>query len=126
MAKLYRLRSSGMRSKVLSDPLRPPAPLPRCEKLGPFAFIRALWTNPLECWTEEHFQKPVVTTKIGLWRMAVVNDPAALRRVLVENRANYLKDAFQRRVMSALGEGLLTAEGENWHVQRRMLAPIFT
>src|SRR5262249_12338699 len=29
-------------------------------------------------------------------------------------------------VMSALGEGLLTSEGEDWHVQRRMLAPIFT
>jgi cytochrome P450 len=115
-----------MRSKVLSDPLRPPAPLPRRDPLGPIAFIRALWSNPLECWTEEYFQKPVVTTKIGLWRMAVVNDPAALRRVLVENRANYLKDAFQRRVMSALGDGLLTAEGEDWHVQRRMLAPIFT
>jgi cytochrome P450 len=126
MAKRTVLSSPGMRSKLLSDPLRPPAPLPRRDPLGPIALLRALWTNPLECWTEEHFQKPVVTTKIGLWRMAVVHDPAALRRVLVDNRANYRKDAFQRRVMSALGDGLLTAEGENWHVQRRMLAPIFT
>jgi cytochrome P450 len=110
----------------LSLPDRPPAPLPRRYSPGPIALIRALWTNPLEAWTQEHFEKPVVTANLGLCRFAVVNDPSALRRILVDNRTNYRKDTFQRRVMSALGTGLLTAEGEDWHVQRRMLAPIFT
>jgi len=111
---------------LLPDPLRPPAPLPRREPPGPIELIRALWTNPLEAWTQEHFEKPVATANLGLIRFAVVSEPSALRRILVDNRANYRKDTFQRRVMSALGTGLLTSEGEDWHVQRRMLAPIFT
>jgi cytochrome P450 len=111
---------------LLHDPLRPPAPLPRRNSPGPIELIRALWTNPLEAWTQEHFDKPVVTANLGLLRFAVVSEPSALRRILVDNRTNYRKDTFQRRVMSALGDGLLTAEGEDWHVQRRMLAPIFT
>jgi cytochrome P450 len=88
--------------------------------------LRALWSNPLEAWSEAHFQQPVVTAGLGLGHVAIVSSPDAIRRVLVDHRANYRKDTFQRRVMSALGSGLLTAEGEQWNVQRRTLAPIFT
>ena len=73
-----------------------------------------------------HFQEPVVVKGLGLGHVAIVSSPEAIRRVLVERRTSYRKDTFQRRVMSALGSGLLTAEGEQWHVQRRTLAPIFT
>jgi cytochrome P450 len=56
-----------------------------------------------------------------------VNAPEGIRRILVDNVANYCKDALQRRVLSpGLGEGLLTAEGEVWRTQRRVLAPLFT
>jgi cytochrome P450 len=85
-----------------------------------------LWSNPLEAWSEVHFQEPVVVKGLGFGHVAIVSSPEAIRRVLVERRTNYRKDTFQRRVMSALGSGLLTAEGEQWHVQRRTLAPIFT
>lgn len=109
-----------------TDRFRPPAPTPRHGSLGPIGLLRALWNNPLEAWSEAHFQKPIVTTGLGFGNVAVVSDPDAIRRVLVDNRANFRKDALQRRVMSALGNGLLTAEDEQWHVQRRMLAPVFT
>ncbi len=114
--------------RLLGPPsgLRPPAPIPARRSLGTIGLIRALWNNPLEAWTEAHFQEPVVTAALGLGRVAVVSSPDAIRRVLVENRTNYRKDTFQRRVMSALGNGLLSAEGDEWHVQRRTLAPIFT
>jgi cytochrome P450 len=105
---------------------RPPAPVPRSQPLGPLGFLRAMWRNPLEAWSDVHFREPVVTTSLGLGTVAIVSDPNAIRRVLVDNRGNYRKDAFQRRVMSALGDGLLNAEDEQWHVQRRMLAPVFT
>jgi cytochrome P450 len=56
----------------------------------------------------------------------VVSAPAAVRRVLLDNAANYQKDTLQRRMMSAaLSNGLLMAEGEQWRTQRRALAPMF-
>src|SRR3977135_2010613 len=39
---------------------------------------------------------------------------------------NYREDRLQRRVLSAgLNDGLLSAEGEQWRLQRRVLAPMF-
>lgn len=105
---------------------RPPAPAPGRDQLGGVSLLRALWRNPLEAWSEVHFQEPIVVNRLGLGHVAIVSSPGAIRRVLVEHRTNYQKDTFQRRVMSALGSGLLTVEGEQWHVQRRTLAPIFT
>jgi cytochrome P450 len=56
----------------------------------------------------------------------VVSDPAAIRRVLLQNTDNYRKDWLQRRVLSAgLTGGLLTVEGHQWRTQRRALAPLF-
>jgi len=109
-----------------SNRFQPPGPVPRGDPLGPLGLMRALWNNPLEAWSEAHFRERVVTAGLGLGHVAVVSCPDAIRRVLVDHRPNYRKDAFQRRVTSALGSGLLAAEGEQWHVQRRTLAPIFT
>ncbi|HEY2134398.1 MAG TPA: cytochrome P450 [Xanthobacteraceae bacterium] len=106
--------------------LRPPAPVPRAEPLGAIALLRTLRDNPLEAWTEKHFETAVVTAKLPFGQVAVVSDPEAIRRVLLDNVANYRKDALQRRIVSAgLTNGLLTAEAEQWRFQRRTLAPMF-
>src|SRR5581483_831610 len=106
--------------------LRPPAPAPQPRALRFLTLLRVLARNPLEAWTEAHFTEPLVMGGLPLARVAVVNDPAAIRRVLVENAQNYRKDWFQRRVLSAgLTGGLLTAEGTQWRMQRRALAPLF-
>ena len=39
---------------------RPPAPIPQSKPLGVLGLISTLKRNPLECWTREHFEKPVV------------------------------------------------------------------
>src|SRR5262245_2728301 len=106
--------------------LRPPAPIPRPKPLGTVGLLQALRSNPLETWTHEHFEKPIVTSGLAFARVVVVNDPSAIRRVLLENTANYRKDTLTLRILSAgLTNGLLTAEGEQWRVQRRTLAPMF-
>jgi cytochrome P450 len=106
--------------------LLPPAPVPRANPLGMFGLLRVLVNNPLEAWTEAHFNEPVVVGGLPLVRVAVVSDPAAIRRVLLDNSANYKKDWIQRRILSAgLSNGLLTAESGQWRSQRRMLAPLF-
>ena len=108
-------------------PIRPPAPQPRAEQLRPLAFLRTLRRNPIETWTQAHFERPILTGRGLLGIGAVVSHPPAIRRVLLDNVANYRKDALQKRVLApGLHDGLLTVEGEAWKVQRRAIAPIFT
>jgi cytochrome P450 len=112
---------------LLIEPLRPPAPVPLDMPLGPFSTMRVLRRNPIETWTKAHFELPIVVGPTILGTIAVLNDPAAIRRVFVDNTANYCKDALQKRVLGqGLRDGLVEVEGDAWRVQRRTLAPLFT
>ena len=105
---------------------RPPVPRPLRRPPDLFDFQKSARTNPLSNWTEEHFRAPIVVGEGVLGHVMVLSDPAAIRYVLVDNAANYRKDDLQRRVLApGLGNGLLTAEGEEWRQQRRALAPLF-
>lgn len=104
----------------------PPAPKPQPRPLKPLALIRTLRRNPLECWAAAHFERPIVAGGLPIGHVLLVHEPGAIRRVLLDNAANYRKDRLQRRVLSAgLNDGLLSAEGEQWRLQRRVIAPIF-
>jgi cytochrome P450 len=105
---------------------RPPAPIPQPRQLGILRLLSTLKRNPLECWTQEHFEKPIVSAGLPFTRILLVHEPRAIKHVLLDNATNYQKDSIQRRVLSAgLGDGLLSAEGDQWRTQRRILAPIF-
>ena len=104
----------------------PPAPRPQAQPLGPIALLRTLRRNPLECWATEHFEQPIVSGGLPIGHVLLVHEPRSIRQVLLDNAANYRKDRFQRRVLSAgLSDGLLSAEGEQWRIQRKVLAPMF-
>jgi cytochrome P450 len=104
----------------------PPAPRPQPRPLGPIGLIRTLKRNPLECWAAAHFDQPIVSGGLPIGHVLLVHAPGAIRRVLLDNAANYRKDRLQRRVLSAgLSDGLLSTEGEQWKQQRRVIAPIF-
>jgi cytochrome P450 len=106
---------------------RPPAPAPRRTAPDLFDLLAALRSNPLTTWTEDHFEHLILAGEGALGRVTVVHDPAAIRYILLGNAANYRKDDLQRRVLApGLGNGLLTAEGEEWRLQRRTLAPLFS
>jgi cytochrome P450 len=110
------------RFSVHPSRLRPPAPTPHPRPLGLISLLRVLKKNPIECWAEEHFEEP---TSRALGRVVLINEPAAIRRVLLDNSVNYRKDGLQRRVLSAgLANGLLSVESEQWREQRRILAPM--
>jgi cytochrome P450 len=94
--------------------------------LGPFALLKALADNPIECWTKAHFEEPIVMGGFPFARVAVVSDLIAIRHMLVENPSDYRKSALERRILSAhLRDGLVTVEGDQWGGQRRTLAPWF-
>ncbi|MDF2812738.1 MAG: cytochrome, partial [Microvirga sp.] len=121
----------GQQKPMIATPerpaFRPPAPRPRAEAPGLLTFLLALRRNPLTTWTERHFREKVISGEGILGRVMVVNDPPIIRHVLVDNAANYRKDDLQLRVLApGLGRGLLTADGEEWRLQRRTIAPLFT
>ena len=90
------------------------------------ALLNTIIANPIECWTEEHFQEPIVVGGFPFARVAVLSDPTAIRKVLVENPNAYRKGVLERRILSArLRNGLAAADGEQWASQRRTLAPLF-
>jgi len=119
-------------SSLATDPVealafRPPAPAPSPTRLGLIKLLGALRRNPLECWSEDFFCEPISRVSLPIGRVFVLNDPAAIKHVLVDNAANYRKDPLQRRVLSAgLADGLLSAEDKRWEIQRRTLAPLFS
>ena len=56
----------------------------------------------------------------------LVNSPAGVRHVLVDNARNYGKSTIQYKALSLVtGEGLLTSDGDMWRGQRRVLQPAF-
>lgn len=76
---------------------------------------------------EDHFEEMVLAGDGALGRLTVVNDPAIIRHILLDNASNYRKDDLQIRILApGLGRGLVTAEGEEWKLQRRTIAPLFT
>jgi cytochrome P450 len=64
----------------------------------------------------------------GLRRVLyMVTDPAGVEQVLGAEPGRYTKDTpFYQEIAAHLGDGLLTSEGEQWRLQRRIVAPLFS
>src|SRR3954464_15560639 len=105
---------------------RPPAPEPRTTPLGPLGLYRALRANAITAWRAEAYDEPYIADRNMLGGYVLLNDPDLIRRVLVENAANYPKDDLQlEKLTPAIGRGLLTAEADSWRLQRRTRAALF-
>lgn len=82
--------------------------------------------DPLSGFNEEAYENLLVEIRAPTFRGILVNDPAGIRHVLLDNAANYHKTDLARRVVEpGLGRGLLTSEGATWRAQRRVMAPSF-
>jgi cytochrome P450 len=65
------------------------------------------------------------TTLLGK-RIYFVNDAEYVKRILLDNVANYPKSAtYRNNLRPFLGDGLLISEGEFWKRQRRLAQPAF-
>ncbi|MCB9549066.1 MAG: cytochrome P450 [Myxococcales bacterium] len=68
----------------------------------------------------------VVRFRLFVKKGFIISDPAAVRRVLVDNVANYQKlTRGYVKLRLLLGEGLVTSEGDFWLRQRRIAQPAF-
>lgn len=60
-------------------------------------------------------------------QLHVVSDPAMIGHVLLDKHSNYVRPRLTRQILEpAIGNGLLTASGEDWRKQRRIVAPTFS
>ena len=55
--------------------------------------------NSVYGWTEAAFEMPIFTRRIMGLTVHFVNDPAAIERVLLTNKPNYLRPGIARRLL---------------------------
>jgi cytochrome P450 len=66
-----------------------------------------------------------VRLRMGPKTIYLFNHPDHAKHVLSENHANYRKGLGLIHARRALGDGLLTSEGELWRSQRQAVQPVF-
>jgi cytochrome P450 len=111
-----------------SDALDPvlPAPVPPRGRMSIWQYLNALRDSTLKTFSQEAYEHDVVANKILGRHVFLVNEPAAIKRVLLDNVANYEKTEITRRILEpGLGKGLITLEGDTWKAHRRTMSPAF-
>lgn len=101
-------------------------PKPPARRLSLLAAFRAMTDNPLATIPIAAYEQPIWDPK-GIFRnQLLVSDPAGVKRILLDNVANYAKAALDVRILStAFGDGLLTSDGDKWRAHRRVMSPSF-
>ncbi|WLD98143.1 cytochrome P450 [Agrobacterium leguminum] len=86
----------------------------------------SLIRNPLKALPPEIFSEPAVFTRLGGVMRVHLADPALIHEALVKNAHLLGKGEDVRRALGpALGQGLLTADGDHWKWQRQSVAAAF-
>ncbi|MDY7090319.1 MAG: cytochrome P450 [Actinomycetota bacterium] len=67
----------------------------------------------------------VARLPVGHKTLYLFNHPDTAKHVLAENSGNYTKGIGLVHARRALGDGLLTSEGELWRKQRKVIQPAF-
>src|SRR5947207_11271450 len=100
----------------------PPGPPRRAT----FRLLKQLFTDRLALMsTNAESYGDVVRIAVGPKTMFLVNHPELAKYVLADNASNYHKGIGLREAKRALGDGLLTSDGEAWRRQRRTIQPVF-
>jgi cytochrome P450 len=99
-----------------------PAPGP----LQTLGILRTMVKNPMDAWPPAVYTDGLVRSVFIGRTTWFVCDPALIQRVLVDDADRLEKAEPMRRALEpALGQGILTAEGARWKLQRRTAAPAF-
>lgn len=89
-------------------------------------WLRTVLRNPIEAWPADIYRQPIFTSRFAGRDVVFVMAPDLVRDVLVTSSERFDKGDLTRRALRpALGDALLTAEGDQWRWQRRAAAPTF-
>jgi len=67
----------------------------------------------------------LVRWQVGFQRFFASRSPEHVEHVFIAGHDKYRKATHYRLIAAVTGEGLLTAEGEDWNRNRRLIQPIF-
>jgi cytochrome P450 len=108
------------RPSRLAGPAAPDRPL------GFFKFVRVTQDNFIAGFHEGAYRRGILERKFLWFRSFIINEPDGIKRVLLDNAANYVKaDILRPTLGPALGSGLVTSEGDKWRALRKLIAPVF-
>ncbi|WP_284748746.1 cytochrome P450 [Amycolatopsis sp. RTGN1] len=113
---------TGPQQEARAARTAPPGPPRRAT----FRLLKQLFTDRLALMGDnaENYGD-VVRIAIGPKAMYLVNHPDLAKHVLADNAANYHKGIGLQEARRALGDGLLTSDGDTWKTQRRTIRPVF-
>ncbi|MBF6542205.1 cytochrome P450 [Nocardia brasiliensis] len=105
-----------------AEPTRAPGPT----GLDAFRVMTKIRRDPCSAFQElvERYGNVVRIDASGQ-QFFLVNDPELVEAVFVGRQSNYGKTLNAKVAAMALGNGLLTNEGESWTRQRRIMQPLF-
>jgi enediyne biosynthesis protein E7 len=117
----------------VTEPAAPAAPAAGARRVPPgpprratFSLLRKLNGDRLGLMTSAAAQYgDAVRMAIGPKVLYFFNHPEPAKHVLADNAANYTKGIGLVQARRALGDGLLTSEGELWKEQRKIIKPVF-
>ncbi len=116
-----------MPEPVASDALYPPTIVPPERPLPLYKFIFSFLSNPLLSLPQQAYEEALVCYQPARGLMVTwVTDPALTEQILQNKDNLFVKTPMEKRVFRrSVGESVLTADGERWRWQRRVMAPLF-
>src|SRR5215831_12970685 len=126
MAEMEAIAKPVAAARAATRPPQLAGPKAPAKRLSFFAALRAMNENPLATIPAVAYEHPISEAKSMFDCQLLVSDPAGIKRVLLDNVANYPKTALDVRILStAFGDGLLTSNGDKWRAHRRVMSPSF-
>lgn len=106
---------------------RPPTISLDSSTAGLLGFLRAMIQNPVSAIPQAAFEDPTTVVPIAGQPIIFISDEEILEDILVKRAEDFPKSMVDERILKpALGEGLITAAGDDWRWKRRLAAPYFT
>lgn len=115
-----------MADTLNETPFIPQTVTPPEKPLGMVRGLMQMIANPLHVWPRAMYENPYHGVRWIGRTFHYFRQPEHMKAVFLDHPDIFRKSQFQKKLVGpALGEGLLTSEGEHWKFQRRAASPAF-
>ncbi|RYZ03639.1 MAG: cytochrome P450 [Alphaproteobacteria bacterium] len=115
-----------MADTLNETPFIPQTVTPPEKPLGMVRGLLQMIANPLHVWPRAMYENPYHGVRWIGRTFHYFRRPEHMKAVFLDHPDIFRKSQFQKKLVGpALGEGLLTSEGEHWKFQRRAASPAF-